>query len=117
LPYLEFPVTGFLGEPGLSLELVDLATGRTIPVKGPAIAPDKWVSAYAKAPAGKFIIRAIDESENRWFAFKEPREVGRLSFWAIRLLASWKYVLWAGIGCLVLNAALVCWFKRLQSGA
>ena len=33
LPYLEIPVAGDLGQTNLSLELVDLATGKRIPVK------------------------------------------------------------------------------------
>ncbi|MDB6066326.1 MAG: hypothetical protein JWR26_2534 [Pedosphaera sp.] len=106
LPYLEFPITGHLGEPGLSLELLDLATGRTIPIKPPQIAGEKWMSAYVKAPAGKFKILAADESRTSGFAFKEPRELGRLSFWTIRILSAWKYFLGAGLLCLCLAIRL-----------
>ena len=101
LPFLEIPVAGDLGEPGLSLELIELQTGKVTPVK-PLTAPGpKWANVYVKAPAGEFKVVARDESETKWFAFKEPRETGRLSYWARQMLKTWKYCLVAGVGFLL----------------
>ncbi|HZQ47072.1 MAG TPA: hypothetical protein VFC07_08675, partial [Verrucomicrobiae bacterium] len=107
LPFLEIPVAGDLGEAGLSLELVDLATGKTTTVQPPRIAGGRWLNVYVQAPAGEFKLLARDTSETKWFAFKEPRELGRLSLWTLRLLAAWKYILAAGLGCLLLNLGLL----------
>lgn len=49
-----------------------------------------------------------DASETSWLAFKAPREVGRLSFWAIRTLEAWRYLLFAGLGLLLLELATCC---------
>jgi hypothetical protein len=100
LPYLEIPVAGGLGEPGLSLELVELATGRTTPVRPPRRAGGHWLNAYVKAPRGEFKLVARDESATGWFGFKEPREMGRLSYCAMRLVAAGNYVIVAGLVCL-----------------
>jgi hypothetical protein len=105
LPFLEFPVGGDLGAPGLALELVDLATSQVIQVKPVQRAGEQWRSAWVKAPVGPFKIRARDESETKWFAFQQPREVGRLSRWAITMLEGWKYFLFAGFGFLLLSLA------------
>jgi hypothetical protein len=104
LPYLEIPIVGDLGELGLSLELVDLTTGQTVPVRASKPGAEGWVNVYVKAPAGEFKLVAHDDSETAWFAFKEPRELGRLSYWAMRMVAGWKYFLVAGLACLVVSS-------------
>src|SRR5581483_3346036 len=73
LPFLEIPVAGYLGAPGLSLELLD--------------------------SAGKIKVVARDESTTGWLAFGEPRELGRFSYWTICLLRAWQYFVIAGLGC------------------
>ncbi len=107
LPYLEIPVAGFLPETNLSLDLIGLATGTRIMVRPSQIAGEKWLNCYVKAPAGEFKIVARDASTTSWFAFKAPREVGRLSFWAIQILRVWEYVLFAGVGLFLLNLAVL----------
>jgi hypothetical protein len=97
-PYLQISVAGDLGEQNLSLELVDLATGRRIPVKPSQTPGNKWLDCYVRAPAGAFEIVARDASETAWFAFKAPREVGRFSFWAIQILRTGIYLLFIGLG-------------------
>ena len=103
LPYLELSVAGDLGKKNLVLELVDLATGERTPVKPSATPGNKWLDCYVKAPAGEFKIMARDSSETGWFAFKAPREVGRLSFWAVQVLSDWAYLLFAGLGLFLFN--------------
>ncbi len=103
LPYLEIPVAGDLGAEGMSLELVDLKSGRVTEVR-PAVPPGgEWVNVQVKAPAGEFKLVARDESDTKWFAFKEPREMGRWSFWTLRLLAMWKYFLALGVAGFLAN--------------
>ena len=107
LPFLEIPVAGDLGAPGLSLELVDLTTGKSIAVKPPLNSQGEWVNVDVPAPVGDFKIVAKDESANQWFAFRSPRELGRLSFWATKTATAWKYFLLAGFGVFLLNASLL----------
>jgi hypothetical protein len=64
-----------------------------------------WVTCYVRTPRGDFKIAARDASPTAWFAFKPPREMGRLSYWAIQFLASWKYLLLAGAALLLFNLA------------
>ncbi|EEF61650.1 hypothetical protein [Pedosphaera parvula] len=116
LPYLEIPVAGYLAAPGASLELLDLSTSRIIRVQPPRTGAENWQSVFVKAPAGKFKILATSSPDN-WFAFKEPRELGRFSYWTMLLLGAWKWVLWLGLGCLVLNLLLLMLPRRLDSSA
>ncbi len=105
LPYLEIPVAGNLGQPGLSLQLVELDSGKVFDVK-PAREPGgQWMNVDLKAPSEKFKLVARDDSATGWFAFKAPREMGRLSFWAAESLATANYLAVAGL--LSLAAALI----------
>jgi hypothetical protein len=107
LPILEIPVAGDLGAAGLSLELVDLVSGQVTRVKPEQAAEEGWRNAFVKAPAHEFKLVASDESETGWFAFKEPREVGRLSYWAMRLVGAWKSLVLVGVACLLAAGARV----------
>jgi len=105
LPYLEIPVAGDLGTEGLSLELVELNGGKVTEVR-PSVPPGgEWVNVQVIAPAGEFKLVAKDDSDTKWFAFKEPRELGRWSFWTLKFLAGWKYFVILGAGGLLLNLA------------
>ena len=105
LPYLEIPVIGDLGETGLSLELIDLNSGKITLIKPAHSAAAQWTTVTVHAPANSFKVIARDASGTKWFAFQQPRELGRLSFWAMNLLSAWKIVLTTGL--LFLAAALV----------
>ncbi|HWY78007.1 MAG TPA: hypothetical protein VN281_20500 [Verrucomicrobiae bacterium] len=115
LPYLEISVAGDLGKPDLSLILEDQVTGKTTPVSPPRTPGKEWLSVYVRAPAHQFRIVARDGSSTGWFAFKAPREVGWLSYWAMNLISAWKGILAAGLVCL-------CWavfrlFIRTSTGS
>ncbi|HZR19824.1 MAG TPA: hypothetical protein VFE51_21240 [Verrucomicrobiae bacterium] len=101
LPYLAIPVTGDLGEPGLSLELAGSASDGATPVRPPEIPRGTWRYVYVRAPLGAFQLVAQDHSATAWFGFQAPREVGLLTFWAARFGGAWKFVLGLGIGCWV----------------
>lgn len=104
LPYLQIQVAGDLGSPGLSLELVELASGKVSEVRPNREPRGQWLNVDVKAPQGRFKIVARDDSSTGWFAFKEPREMGRLSFWAEKIVGIGKYALAAG--CLSFALAL-----------
>lgn len=102
LPYLQIPVRGDLGAEGLSLELVDLKSGAVTQLRPVSPSRDEWENVDVKAPSGDFKVVAKDDSDTKWFAFKEPRELGRLSFWTMRVLGCWNWILGIGvIWCLV----------------
>ena len=111
-PYLEIPVAGDLGKEGLSLELVDPTTGRRTPVEPCHTPGNRWRDCLVRAPAGEFKIVAGDTSATAWFAFKPPRELGRLSFWALEMVASWKYLLFAGLSLFLFTLAMLRGRKR-----
>jgi hypothetical protein len=108
LPYLEIAVAGNLGRPGLSLQLVGLDSGKVIDVKPPREPAGEWVNVDVKAPAGKFKLVARDDSATGWFAFKEPREMGRLSFWAQEIVDAARYFFAGGFVCLAAALGLYC---------
>ncbi len=105
LPYLEIPVAGDLGEAGLSLELVGRETGAAKPVRPPEVPGERWENVRVHAPMERFEILARDESDTKWFAFKEPREMGWLSYWSRRMLEAWRFCVIAGGVCLILSLA------------
>jgi hypothetical protein len=115
LPYLEIPIAGYLNSPGSMLVLQNLATGQLTPVPSPKESSDRWQSVCVKAPPGRFKILATCGT-NSWFAFKEPRELGRLSYWAIKLVAAWQWVFWLGVGCLAMNISLLFINRNLRGG-
>jgi hypothetical protein len=105
LPYLEIPVAGDLGGDRLSLELVELNGGK-VTVVGPSAPPGgEWVNVRVNAPEGEFKVVATDDGGTKWFAFKEPRELGRWSFWTLRVLACWKYFVVLGVAGFLVNVA------------
>ena len=103
MPYLEIPVAGDLGEAGLALDLVEVSTGKATPVKTSHAPGPQWVNLQVKTPPAEFKIVAHDDSETKWFAFKEPREMGWLSYWTMQMLHAWKCILVAGIICLLIG--------------
>jgi hypothetical protein len=105
LPYLEIPVAGDLGAEGLSLELVELNSGKITEVRPSAPPGGEWLNVQVKAPVGEFKVVAQDDSDTKWFAFKEPREMGRWSYWTLKFLACWKYFIIFGVGGFLLNLA------------
>ena len=101
-PYLMIPSIGFLGLTDLSLELVELSTGRITPIdlKFKPQTAEIWQHNYVPTPDGEFIIRARDDAKQLWFGFAAPRVVGRLSY-ASRKLINARHWIW-NIGLLLL---------------
>jgi hypothetical protein len=81
--WLRFETTGQIGEPGITLELHDAASGRFLSSVAPSKVPGNvWRSAYVPKPSAPFVVVARDTDPARWLAFSGPIEMGPLSYWA-----------------------------------
>ena len=77
----QFRVAGSLGRYGLSLGLMT-DSGVLVPVRPERVPLGGWTTVEVPSPRNRFRILADDPSPNRWFAFSEPREMARLSYYA-----------------------------------
>jgi hypothetical protein len=114
-PYLMIPSIGFLGLNDLSLELVEVSTGRITPVNlefKPKTA-EVWQKNYVPTPDGEFVIRARDDAEGLWFGFAAPREVGLLSY-VSRQLVNARHWIWS-FGFLLLFLSCIDPITRVLS--
>jgi hypothetical protein len=112
LPFLEFRVAGDLGQPGLSLTLIDLSSGKTTAVKPRQAPGDRWQSFQVRAPRGDFKIVARDESESGGFAFQAPREVGWFSWGSARLACFGGSIFATGLGTYLIGLVMVLRSRR-----
>jgi hypothetical protein len=114
-PYVMIPSIGFLGLSDLSLELVEISTGRITPVNlefKPKTA-EVWQKNYVATPNGRFIIRARDNAKGLWFGFAAPREVGMLSYVSRKLINA-RHWIW-NIGMLLLLLCCIDPITRVLS--
>ncbi|PTX92588.1 hypothetical protein DB354_14775 [Opitutus sp. ER46] len=103
--WLRFDIAGQLGEPGVSLELLDAASGKLLATVGPASGTGPWRAAYVRVPAQPFVIVAHDRDAHRWLAFSAPVEVATLSYLAVLVV---RHALWLTvIGVLAAIAAFI----------
>jgi hypothetical protein len=124
LPYLRMDVSGYLGESSLTLTLRDEGSGEEAAIHPGRTARERWQANFIEAPGKKsreLSLIAKDQSPTRWFAFMEPVEVGRLSYWTLCLLGWSSAIIIAGL-VLLLSTILAPWVlalasKRSQSGA
>jgi len=120
LPYLEFEIAGGLG-PEMSLSVESGARTRKVHwlqyYPAHELRP-QWRLAYAALPQSEVEIAARDNSAEEWFAFRGPREMGRLSYYSYRIVQSGKDVcFWGmalGILCILTSISpLAIAFKKL----
>ncbi len=79
---LMIPVTGHLGFPDMTLQLVDLKTEERTDIIPEKVGRDNiegWQEVFVPTPENAFRIIAIDNNPERWFGFAAPRTVGKLS--------------------------------------
>jgi hypothetical protein len=100
LPYLQLNVAGGLDQ---ERSLLIEANGPTSPIKWLEHYPRReahpqWRVAYARIPGPIVRIAARDDSRTSWFAFREPREMGALSYYCYRFVESGKIICLCGIG-------------------
>ena len=105
LPYLEFEIAGGLGpEMCLSVENGD-HKNRVRWLQRYSQDPNRpqWRLAYSALPGAAVDIVARDNSTEEWFAFREPSEMGRFSYYSFRLTQAGKAICLWGTGlCLLL---------------
>jgi hypothetical protein len=95
--HLQFEVAGYLGEPGLSLDLVPVDGGPRVRVRPAHLARESWIPVTVPCPRGPFIIRAKDDSASLWFAFRAPMEVGPLWSASENVIAWGRRIFIAGL--------------------
>ncbi len=95
--FMEIPVAGYLGEKGLTLQLVVESQPVPIIIKPPKLAREGWVSCYVRVPEQPFKLVAIDNSPDLWFAFAMPRGIGTLSFGVIWILKQGDILFFIGL--------------------
>jgi hypothetical protein len=101
---LLFPVAGYLGMPGLILGVHELTTGKQAFASPSVYAREAWADVQLPCPASAFSIVAADERADYWFGFREPVEVGRLTWTASTLIAVAPMVAAIGLLMIVLAA-------------
>jgi hypothetical protein len=124
LPYLRMDVSGYLGEPSLSLTLRDEPSGKQAAIHPGRPAHERWQANFMAVPrkgSRELSVIATDQSPSRWFGFMEPVEVGRLSYWTLCLLGGSSIIFIAGLVLLLLTIlnpwVLVLLYKRNHSRA
>lgn len=103
LPYLQFEVAGAV-RGGTSLSLRD-ETGKEVKVDS-RWPNENWRSAVVSVPGDQLRIKARDDSTTKWLAFREPRELGRLGYYAQVAVANGKYIFIISValfGLMILN--------------
>jgi hypothetical protein len=91
--FLKFEVAGHAGEPGAALELRDAASGAVLADVRPSKVPgNAWRAVYVREPQTPFIVVASGAGPRAWLAFAEPVEMGRLSYWAWRLVRNGSWI-------------------------
>jgi hypothetical protein len=107
LPYLRIDVSGYLGKPDLSLEFRGEASGKHIALFPGRPAGERWQANFVERPGDHsepVSIKAIDQSQADWFAFTEPVEVGRFSYWTLCLLGWSSNIILAGVALGLISA-------------
>jgi hypothetical protein len=107
-------VAGDLGQPGLSLSLIELDSGKATSVMPLKALGNNWQTCRVRAPHGDFRIIAIDESDSGWFAFQAPREVGWLSWAAVRVASFGGTLFFVGLALYVAGVAFA--FRLCRGG-
>ena len=104
LPYLEFEIAGGLG-PRMSLSVENgNRKNRVRWLQRYSQDPNRpqWRLAYSALPGAAVDIVARDDSAEEWFAFREPSEMGRISYCSFRLIQAGKAICMGGIGLCLL---------------
>lgn len=87
LPYLQFEVAGNpRGATALSLH--DGKTGKEARVAADRPTDDNWRAGIVRVPGHELHIIGRDDSLEDWIAFREPRELGRLSYYTQQIVAN-----------------------------
>jgi hypothetical protein len=96
LPFLRFEVAGQVTK---SMSFTLEGKERTFAnIHVPNRLNGGWGVTYSAVPHEPVQIVAIDEDSKQWFAYREPTELGRYSFYSLQLLGQKRRIFWLGIG-------------------
>lgn len=99
LSYLQIELAGYLRE-GMTLDVRSAGGDKQVRFIPTTRLDSGWRSGFIAVPATEIKIVARDENVHEWFAFREPREVGRYSYYAEKFLTTGKALCLAGVTCL-----------------
>jgi hypothetical protein len=99
LPYLQIELAGDPRE-GMALDLRSATGNKQIRFIPTTRIDPSWRAGFIAVPASEVKIVARDDNPHDWFAFREPREVGRLSFYAEQFVAKGAFLCVLGLTCL-----------------
>jgi hypothetical protein len=106
LPVLRFRVAGNIGSSGKGLQIaVKSSAGEVmlLPDPSPGL---RWKTVNIFRPSGEWWIEVTDSDPAGWLAFTEPVELGRLSWFAEKLLKYHRRFILVGVSLLAAGAAL-----------
>lgn len=102
LPYLEFEIAGYI-RAGMSLAVRDNQNGKERRVVPTTRTNHDWRRARVSVSGGPLRIVARDENMEEWFAFGEPRELGRFSYYSELFASKGRAIFSCGLAlCLFL---------------
>lgn len=96
LPYLQFEIAGYM-RTGLSLAVRDSRTGKERRVVPTTRINGDWRIGRVAVSGGPVRIIARDENPEEWFAFGEPRELGRFSYYSELFASKGKAIFFYGL--------------------
>jgi hypothetical protein len=102
--WLKFEIAGLAATPGVTLELRDAKTRAILADVRPRKVPgNAWRTVYVPEPSDAFVVAARGGPQH-WLAFGEPVEMGRLSYWAWRIVRNGLLIAELAAGAVVLLA-------------
>lgn len=96
LPYLELELAGYLRQ-GATLILQDDRSAKAVRFIPTRQVEPYWRSGRMAVPGESVRLVARDESAEDWFAFREPRELGRFSLYAEWLVRKGRFLFFLGL--------------------
>jgi len=114
LPYLQFEIAGNM-RAGLSLAVRESQSGKERRVIPTTRINQDWRRGRVSVSGGPLRIVARDENTEEWFAFGEPRELGRFSYCSELFASKGRTILACGLAlslCLVFQNILSATARR-----
>jgi hypothetical protein len=99
LPYLQFAAAGN-PRGATSLSLRNAATGKQARVAAQTRIDENWWRGIVRVPSPPLHIIARDDSMQDWIAFREPRELGRLSYYTEKIILNRRNLFRVGVALL-----------------
>lgn len=102
LPYVQFDVAG--NPRGATiLSLRDVKTGKEARVTAAIRNDENWRAGIVRVPGHDLHIIARDDSREDWIAFREPRDLGRLSYYTQQIVSNRQNLFRVGVALLAVT--------------